>query len=517
MNIADPSVVRSSVGTLPPPANDSSYREESLPVVTGGHPAGWWTTVTILCVMGAILCAVLCLPVRRLSAHIQIQYNEGWNAYKQTMAAEGVPLYGHPRMHLIGGTGYPPLSFHVIGTFGQGYRLVMVGRWMSLVSFLVAGILVGLIVQHVTQEPLTAWFAFLLYEVGIVLLGPDRIGMNDPQLFAEALCASGFYAYLKSGRSAKLLCLSAVLFCLAGFTKQNMLAFPLAVAIELFASSRRRFFIWTASVLGSASLFLAFTLWVDGPFVVAHLGAIRSYSIRGAWAQTRHYVTMFQIALMVAAAWSIRAIRVHTSVVCAFWSANIFAFLLAGGDGVVLNIFFNAFMSTVIACGLAVSEFAARVAPRFSLTKVQGVLMLGVFFGVCLEVPTRLRSDLEQIRELHSQEAEFGSSLEFIKARNGPALCETLLLCYEANKALEYDPFSVMAQLKTGWLREEEVNQLLRVGYFKTIEVDVPTEQANQASENISGERFTATFMRELWKRYSVAMRTSQAMIFVPK
>src|SRR5579864_1141392 len=201
--------------------------------------AGSWLATIILCFMGVTLLALFCLPIGRIFTHTEIQYNEGWNAYKQTMTAEKIPLYGTPRRPLVGGTGYPPLSFHLIAWLGRSGNVVAAGRWVSLISFIISGVFVALIVKQGGSDKSASLFAFLLYAVEMIILAPDRIGMNDPQLLAEALCTSGLYFYLRDPSSRRLLCLSAVLFCLAGFTKQTVIAFPLAVAVDLLRNSRK--------------------------------------------------------------------------------------------------------------------------------------------------------------------------------------------------------------------------------------------------------------------------------------
>ena len=40
---------------------------------------------------------------------MEANYNEGWNAYRETMAAEGVPPYGQAPKFTV--TNYPPFLF----------------------------------------------------------------------------------------------------------------------------------------------------------------------------------------------------------------------------------------------------------------------------------------------------------------------------------------------------------------------------------------------------------------------
>jgi hypothetical protein len=143
--------------------------------------------------------------------------------------------------------------------------------------------------------------------------------------------------------------------------------------------------------------------------------------------------------------------------------------------------------------------------------------MLAVFVCILIIVPGQLRHDIEDARGLHQSEAEFRSAIQLVKSRPGPALCESLLLCYQAGKPFGYDAFFVLDQIQIGRLKEEEVAQLIRTHYFQTIQVNIPGEQANWPTELVEPQRFTQTFMRELGEHYLAAMRTSQFILFVPK
>ena len=176
-----------------------------------------WVSAALLLTMAATLATLFWYPIRKARSYQEVNYNEGWNAYRQAMAARGAPLYGAPQTRLSSTTAYPPLSFHLIGWLGKKTgNFTQAGRQVALVSLLAAGIMLTLIVRHTTSDTRAALFAFLLYELGLVLLLPDYMGMNDPQLPAEALCAAALYLYWRGPDSPRLLCLSAAIFLPGG-------------------------------------------------------------------------------------------------------------------------------------------------------------------------------------------------------------------------------------------------------------------------------------------------------------
>src|SRR5271166_5160086 len=85
----------------------------------------------------------------------------------------------------------------------------------------------------------------------------------------------------------------------------------------------------------------------------------------------------------------------------AFLFANALAFVLAGGDGVDLNIYFNAFAAGVMICGVAVAEFdqdSAQPADETAALQPVGArgpgikaaaLMTALFLCVSIAFPDR--------------------------------------------------------------------------------------------------------------------------------
>jgi len=494
---------------------------------------GTWLSTAVICLMTATMLALFWFPLRRTFANVEVNYNEGWNAYRAAMVSSGIPLYGAPPQGFGTGTAYPPISFHLVALLGTASTFILIGRLVSLISLMVTGVFVSLIVRRAGGSRQTAVFSFLLYEIGIALLRPDRIGMNDPQLLGEALSAAGLYFYVRNPDSKRLLCVSALLFCLAGFTKPNLLAFPAAVAIDLLLRSRRAFAIWASAMLLSAGLLTAVTLLIDGRYFPLHLmsGGGRAYSYWTGWSGYHKYVEKFQGLLVIGIAWSICAFRSRRVLALAFVLGHVLAFLLAGGSGVDLNIFFNALASTVMACGIAVSDTTfASGGLRHAVWKSPAALMFGfLFISIMTFVPGQIRHDRELIRALPAHETEFNSAVGFVKARQGAALCESLLLCYEAGKPFEYEPYSVRDLLKTGRLHEGQVLQLLRTHHFQSVQIALRADEQDLSEDDLrmsltsdqkepdKQRRFSPKFMNELLADYQLSMRTSEMALFCPR
>ena len=496
---------------------------------------GTWLSVMVICLMMVTMAALFWFPLRRTFANVEVNYNEGWNAYRADMVARRIPIYGERPQGFGTSTAYPPLSFHVIAMLGAHNTFPLVGRCVSILSLLAMGILVALIVKQSGGSGQAAVFSFLLYEIGIALLRPDRIGMDDPQLLGEALCAAGLYFYVRNPDSRRLLFASAALFCLAGFTKHNLIAFPAVVAVDLLFRSWKGFLTWAGAMLLFVGLLTAGTLLIDGRYFLVHLlasgGGGRTYSYMTAWNQFHKYAEKFQALLVIATAWSILLLRSRRFFSIAFVITNGLAFLLSGGYGLDLNIFFNALAITVMVCGIALSDVTSTLpAWRPALWNSAAAVMAGIFaFGVALYVPGELRRDRQQLRTLPADEAEFQSAVEFLKSHPGPAICESHLLCYEAGKPFEFEPFSVRDQVMTGHIPEGDVLSLLKTHHFQTVEValrydeedlnaaDLRTSLTGDQKEIEKERRFSPNFMNELLNDYQLSLRTRQMIIFSPK
>src|SRR5215470_12729244 len=92
--------------------------------------------IAVICLMTAVMLALFQFPVRRIFTHAQVNYNEGWNAYRTAMVAKSIPLYRTPPHGMIGATAYPPVSFHVVSLLGNANTFTIVGRLLSLFAVL---------------------------------------------------------------------------------------------------------------------------------------------------------------------------------------------------------------------------------------------------------------------------------------------------------------------------------------------------------------------------------------------
>lgn len=317
--------------------------------------APWWVAQATLAFVALL---VTWMPVLRMSRHFEINLNEGWNAYRARMADHGIPLYGSPPRFTS--TNYPPLSFHLVGFAGRiTGDYVRAGRRISLISIVVLALLIAVFVRQLTNRWNPGIYAALTFLIWLGLFQDNRIGMNDPQLFAMTINLFGLYAYAAHRHSRKWLCVSALAFAISVFTKHNLIAFPLAAGAHLlFTRSWRGLAIWIGVLGVTGAVLTALTMIIDGPYFLAHMNLSRPYYIWDFTQKVSNYATMVQIPIAVAFVWSAFhfADASRNLLMSAWICATAVALIFTSGYGVDGNIYFDSFVALTLIVGVAAND-----------------------------------------------------------------------------------------------------------------------------------------------------------------
>jgi hypothetical protein len=468
------------------------------------------------CVLAFLLLLLLWFPVARINAHYTITMNEGINAYYEHVTGTGGKVYGHPPKYEY--ANYPPVYFHLVGWLGSLTGDVnLMGRWVSLLAYLAIGVLTSLIVYRLGNSRRLGAYAGLCWLIWLCAFDPGRVGFNDMHLLGVAVSLAGLCCFVYHPERTAWLCASAALFALSLFTKQSLVAFPAAVALQLLPAPRKRLAIWLGTAIATCSILLLLTVAVDGRFFFAHLMLPRLYYPADIVNSLGTYLYFIQGAFVASCIWILRNYEFGEGrvLVAAFVVAHAFATFLLGWAGASLNHLTEAMVATAMIATLAIPA-AERIVlgSRFPRVFLGILLTLPFFLTSLLVLPRRVPSDLSRYaKEVPESEAEFAYVSKFIKAQPGPAMCETLLLCYAAGKPEEYDSFAVDEALRTGTLPMSEVVQLLETRHFRVIQIEFPAGQPMQPTPRI---RFPGPFMRMLFAKYRLAFRTKWYAVFIP-
>jgi hypothetical protein len=496
-------------GVIRPPTLDAGFAETA----TVESRIVWRAAFFLLAVLLLIL---LWFPVARINSHYTLTMNEGINAYYEHVAGRGGKVYGHPPKYEY--ANYTPVYFHLVGWVGSLTGDVnLAGRWVSLLAYLAIAVFAALIVHRLGNSRRLGAYAGLCWLIWQCAFEPGRVGFNDMHLFGVALSLAGLYCFVNHPERTRWLCASAALFALSLFTKQSLFAFPVAVALQLLPAPRKRLAIWLATAVTACSILLLLTLAVDGRYFLAHLMLPRLYYPADLANSLSQYLYFIQGAFVAACIWILRNREFGRErvLVLAFVVAHAIATFVLGWAGASLNHLTEAMVATAMMGALAIQAADPIVrGSRFPRAALTLLLILPFFLTSIVVLPQRIPSDLSRYaKEVPESEAEFAYVSKFINAQPGPAMCETLLVCYAAGKPEEYDSFAVDMALRTGTLPMAEIVQLVESRHFRVIQMEFSAREPMQPTARV---RFPGPFMRTLFAKYKLAFRTKWYAVFVP-
>src|SRR5215470_2539525 len=177
-------------------------------------------------------------PVYRAFLNIEIENNEGWNAYFADAAMGRMPLY--PSADQLITNNYPPLSFYIVGLIGRFVGdPVLAGRLLSLVSVVAIATAIALSVRRLGGSGVAARISAAFFVATMSRFFISYVGMNEPQLLGEAIMAFAFLAFLIARSNDRGYVWPVLVMAFAGFVKHNIIAMPLT-AFAWLGMNRRR-------------------------------------------------------------------------------------------------------------------------------------------------------------------------------------------------------------------------------------------------------------------------------------
>ncbi len=456
----------------------------------------------------------------RTFVNIEIDYNEGWNAYRQLMAATGVPLYGAPPTTQI--TNYLPASFHLIGLLSRlTGDVVRTGRLVSWAALAVLCLCVGAVTKTCTGSRLVAIYAGLTCLAWIELWSPDRIGVNDPHLIGMALEMLGLYAFVSNPRRAANLVACAVLLGLALLVKQTFLAVPAGIAAGLLtapgafrAPSRGRLLLLAGSAGILACSALAAIIAFDGPFLASTILMPRAYLYRQAASELARYAVIFAPMLAINTIWCIRALRdaPRRHLAIGWIVAQALAIGFAGGDGVAPNIFMEPLAIGAVVLAVALHD-QTRASGQRASWKAQFLAFAPLAY-LLIWSPSWVAFAAPQSTVPAKLQASFTTGAALLRSVRGPVLCENLLMCFRADKPSAFDPYYMRDQIRIHRAPLSGIVALVAGKRLAAVEIGAPPDTRPLSPG--ARLRIPGAFMRSLLENYHPVFRASQFTILLP-
>jgi hypothetical protein len=409
--------------------------------------------VAAIVVLAVLAGLFLIWPLWRATLPLEIWGNEGWNAFHADTAARGGVLYPDPDGLVA--NNYPPLSFLLIGWLGRlfGVDPLYLGRALSLIATIALGIEAAAIVRLFGGRTAAAAVGGLWLIATLARFFDFYVGMNEPQLLAQALMTAGFVWFLarmQTGRAVEPAVLAMVV---AGFFKHNIVVMP-AVALLWLASRDWRHAL-RAALIGSAAAAagLALCAIVYAPDFVADMLMPRSYHLDRAL----HATGRLQFVLPALVVWAIWAWSERDGPPARFSALLIGTALLSylvqkSGAGVDENAQFELVIATAVGVGLAIERLPLgnwRWPARTVALAVFAVLVVRLLLSTRIEFGYVLASP--DYRALAAEHARItGAEIARVAAMPTPVACKNLVVCRAAGKPFVYDAFKVEQMIETG-------------------------------------------------------------------
>ena len=542
---------------------------------------GWGYILLRWLPLGVLALAVLLLlttPALRMWFKFAIDYNEGWNGYHAARAAAGQPVYDASNVWTP--VDYPPLSFYIVGLAG---RLVgdpvIAGRVISFLALLAIGLLAGKIVQCLGGALHARVLAVLLCIGPFAAYGTHYVGMNDPQMLGSLFMMVGLWLYvsrLPAGAAAgethqvpgtsevpgtwwvvfknRWLFLVALCCALGLLVKYNLLPLPAAIGLDLLLRSRKALLKWLGFVALILGGFFAIAYLVWGPeFFRQMLLSSTTFSLGKAIEWSGAMARRIALPLLLTAPWAVVALlNARWRVIALYLGlAAAFGVYTSGSTGTDVNVFFDLFVALGMAGGLLATWVETRQAPGTSeapgtwraifpsrarhsggclaregiLSAVVCLLPFVLGFGLLMAAPQKAARPWTY-EDFKAREAAFLADAAFLAEQPGPAICETILLCYYAGKPFLYDPYNAGEMQVKGIKPESDLLRQLEAQEYAVVQLNRPLPDryretttytpAPQRGSSI-GDRFTENTKRALGTHYRLARQTGQRSFYLPR
>lgn len=471
-----------------------------------------WAAASGILILACLLASAV--PLLHFNSAVTVNYNEGWNVYRSQMVADGIPLYAAPPG--LWTTNYPPLSFHIVSAVARFvHPPVLAGRLVAFAAFVVCCLAAAGIVRAMGGSRHAAAFAGLCFYAWLATLTPDRVVIDDPQLLGLAFTALGVLAFAKEPTPAWL-ATSAIGFTLGVFTKNNLIALPIAAGLMLVWQRRwRDLALWAGIGIVAAVLLLGLTILIDGPYFFAHLLRPRTTVLRQGLNKTLPFAVLFAPPFVLAALWLPQRFREPAArfLALAIVLSLAFAVFFSLGVGVDRNVFFDALLLLAVAVALGLAHIDALLPDhRPPVNAIFAILLSLPLLPIVTTVPARAWAALALLHDQPGREGDRANAVAVIAGQDGPAICETLLICVQAGKPLAYDTFFVADEVGAGRMPVEPELQRIRAGYYGSIQIDASVTTAALVPPNV---RFPRPLLDAIDARYRPALVTSRLTVFV--
>lgn len=457
-------------------------------------------------------------------------YNEGWNVYNAQRLIDHELIYDDNYWRM---NDYPILSFFAAATVNIFVNnLLLSGRIIALVSFLAIGVLAGAAIRRFGGDRVAAVFGASCALGFCYLIAPAWVAADDPQTLGEAMMLGGLVSYVSRPPDRFNLLRTALLVTGGAFVKHNVIAIPLAITFDIAIRAPRRLPVWLGCCAALVVTGLGLTYLVGGGAFIDHLLSPRTFTWHSARYHFAKYLRFGEFPLAVVLLFARAVFSPNRRVLGAYGVISIATgTIFAGFEGASYNMFQDAAVFIGIAAGAAFCELCKRITFRASVSECMAGVVLGVA-PLLLAQPILARSPQAIAQIYHAgklleadrrAEQSFLAEAQYITDQHGPAICESLLLCYYAGQPFILDPFNSRQLILARRLDESELIQRIAAKEFAVVQLradicdDPKTASCHILHHWRKFSRFTDNVLYAVDHYYRIGWRSRDGTFYVPR
>lgn len=431
--------------------------------------------VSVIVLFSAIIAVCYYQPIARLLSQVPIDTNEGWNAFHSNHLRKGEPLY--PPYNALISNNYPPLSSYLNAGLATllGDDLIA-GRLISFLSLLIVAGMLGACIMEMGGRGAEAVMMSLFFLAFIAMFAKHYIGMADPQWLAHAAQLSGLYLLLKSRNRGSLFYLAIFMMVTSGFVKQNLIVLPLAVFLWLFVCDRAAIVRFSVAALSTACFFLfAFTMIHGLDFLRGLFLDYREWHLGTVAKEIDRRFNRLMAVMLLGVSGCVLLPKSGTFLLLLFYFmlACLWGAFIYGGIGVDVNALFDVVLAAVLIGGMLLRHADRMKSRNQSQAGRFSVLILAVLVvALAVSVPYEIVKAREFWKARELARASVAEDIRYLSDIHGPAMCESLALCYWAGKKFEANDFMTRQKIRVGVIERRKLTDLIESRYFSVIQIN---------------------------------------------
>jgi len=434
-----------------------------------------------------------------LTADIQVDYGEGEIVNFAYRISKGEMIYRNISNYPFLFCNYPPLFPWIYSLFMDEQISLLPARLISLFSLLIILIIIFKIVYLESSSIYLSLMASFLciYFYPLFFWAP----LCRIDIMATALSLTGFWFVIRY-RDRPLQYLSVLFFLLALYTKQTLIAAPLAAYIYLILNNRKQGLISFAGLLISGGfIFALLTFLTDGAFYYNLI----VYNSRGffwerffaSWNSTvlPFYPVFWGLSLFFVCLKLLKNFKVQSALPL-YFLFSIFITILSGGVGADLNMFIEFF----IAVGITSALLLSHIEKEWKCNE-KGLIILFCYFLIFSQFLARTDS-LYPSPPSEEQIKQDNAMVEIFKTFPGDIIADNLTNILRAQKAVLLHPF-VFNYLASSYWKKEIFIEDLEKGRFSIIQLPAGEENSYSPEfREILTKNYEPAFSFEYYHRY---------------